>query len=299
MPFRPSCIICCSDCDTDGLFTSCQHFLCTRCTARYPPGQCPRCRKPCKAVKAGAALPKEVQERMAQDPQRLLTFATQTLEFQRRQEQQTLQRLREIVTTLNQSNRSMASQISAAKTERENLLNRIKRLQGQIYAQQQQQQQQMTQRTADSHIAGDNSGVTYGSGGQRMSSRAMPVFLQNGVVPSPNNAAICGWLSSPAVGSRATTPLGWSQSKRPRDDGHHTPNSSSSNNNNNNNNNHNSDDVSGAGSGELARFRLATPAITLRNALPGMRDAAPVHQMDCAAAMSAPKQLKSLLCRGP
>ncbi|KEG06142.1 putative dynein heavy chain, cytosolic, partial [Trypanosoma grayi] len=114
MPFRPSCIICCSDCDSDGLFTSCQHFLCGRCTARYAPGQCPRCRKPCKVVKAGAALPKEVRERMTQDPQRLLTFTLQALEFQRRQEQQTLQRLREIVTTLNQSNRGMAAQISAA-----------------------------------------------------------------------------------------------------------------------------------------------------------------------------------------
>ncbi|RNF20326.1 putative dynein heavy chain, cytosolic [Trypanosoma conorhini] len=291
MPFRPSCIICCSDCDTDGLFTSCQHFLCARCTARYPPGQCPRCRKPCKAVKAGAALPKEVHERVAQDPQRVLAIAAQALEFQRRQEQQTLQRLREIVTTLNQSNRSMASQLGAAKSEREGLLSQIKRLQGQLYAQQQQQQQQMAQRPVESQMAADNGGVAYGVGALGMSARAPPGFLQTGVAPSPTNAAVRGWLSSPAAAPRAMTPLGWSQSKRQRDDVAHTPGSNSHNNNN--------DDVTGAGCGELARFRLATPAITLRNALPGMRDATPAHQMDRAAAMAAPKQLKSLLCRGP
>ncbi|RNF07219.1 putative dynein heavy chain, cytosolic [Trypanosoma rangeli] len=292
MPFRPSCIICCSDCDADSLFTSCQHFLCARCTARYPPGQCPRCRKPCKVVKAGAALPNELQERMAQDPQRVLAVAAQALEFQRRQEHQTLQRLREIVTTLNQSNRSMASQLSAAKTERESLLNKIKRLQDRLYAQQ-QQQQQMTQRPVDSQMVGDNGGVAYGVSGLGMTARVPPSFLQTSVVPSPTNAAVRGWLSSPAAAPRAMTPLGWSQPKRQRDDVHHTPGSSG------NNNNHIGEDVAGAGCRDLARFRLATPAITLRNALPSMRDATPAHQMDRATAMSAPAELKSLLCRGP
>lgn len=293
MPFRPSCIICCSDCDGDGLFTSCQHFLCGRCAARYPPGQCPRCRKPCKAVKAGAELPKEVHELLARDPQRLMTFAAQTFEFQRRQEQQTLQRLREIVTTLNQSNRSMASQINAAKTERETLLNTIRRLQEQLYAQQ-QKQQQMAQRPPNLQVDGDGSGVVYDLGSQGASARASPFrphapsgFLPTGAAPSPTNAAIRGWLSSPAAGAGAVTPLGWSQSKRPRGDGRQTPVNSGGG------------DGAGGGGGEAARFRLATPAITLRNALPAARDGTPVGRMDCAAAMLAPKPLQSLLCRGP
>ncbi|ORC86192.1 putative dynein heavy chain, cytosolic [Trypanosoma theileri] len=331
MPFRPSCIICCSDCDADGLFTSCQHFLCGRCSARYPPAQCPRCRKPCKAVKAGAALPKEIADRIGQDPQRLIAAAAQAIEFQRRQEQQTLQRLREIVTTLNQSNRSMATQINAAKTERENLLNTIKRLQNQLYTQQQQhhhqlQQQQLTQRPPDAHVmnaatAGgrDNNGgstlYTSAAATQNISSRASPfrihgssAYHQSGTAPSPTSAALHSWLASPAGGggaaAAAVTPLGWSHSKRLREDEPYTPtrNSVSANGINVGN----GGNVNSVVGGESARFRLATPAITLRNALSGSRDNTPVHHnMDCSTAsagavgMGAPKPLQSLLCRGP
>ncbi|KAH9600097.1 hypothetical protein LSM04_002143 [Trypanosoma melophagium] len=328
MAFRPSCIICCSDCDADGLFTSCQHFLCGRCSARYPPAQCPRCRKPCKAIKMGTTLPKEIADRIAHDPQRLIAAAAQAIEFQRRQEQQTLQRLREIVTTLNQSNRSMAAQINAAKTERGNLLNTIQRLQNQLYTQQQQQQQlqqQLSQRPPDTHVmtatatnGGGGGGDTGGSGiytsaaaAQNISTRASPfrvhnssVYHQSGAAPSPTSAALHNWLASPAAGGAAAaavvTPLGWSYSKRSREGEHYTPTRNSIGANTLTVGNGNA--IVG---GESARFRLATPAITLRNAMSGSRDNTPVHHMDCSTAsanavgMGPPKPLQSLLCRGP
>nr|CCC95059.1 conserved hypothetical protein [Trypanosoma congolense IL3000] len=285
MAFRPSCIVCCSDCDAGGLFTSCHHFLCVRCVARYPPGQCPRCSKPCRAVKAGPDLPKEIADRVTHDPLQLLQLATQALDFQRRQEQQALQRLRELVATLNQSNRTMASQISAAKAEREELVTTIKRLQEQLCAHQQQSQQQLhraSQRSTDiSGIGSKNVGQvlgSYGGGAQGTSMRATP--QHDNALPgfSHGAPAAARWLSSPGVLAGATdslTPLGWSQSKRLRGDDHRTP----------------VDD-------ESMRFRLATPAITLRAALSGSREPPLQHLEECSGAMGPPRPLKSLLCRG-
>lgn len=288
MTYRPCCIVCCSDCDTDGIFTSCQHFICPRCAGRYPPGQCPRCRKPCKAVKAGPALPKEVADRVSHNPQHLLQLAAQALDFQRRQEQQSLQRLRELVTTLNQSNRSMASQISAAKAEREELLTTIKQLQRQLYTQQQQQSQQQlqlhtSQRTSDVPAIsndGRSCGVTTYNGGVAAAvKRSTPVHA-SGTPGFTNGApAARGWLSSPAPSNGAAdafTPLGWGQSKRSREEGPQTPTNT-----------------------EQTRFRLATPAITLRNVLTGSRETTPRNRMDCVGTMAPPRPLQSLLCRGP
>ncbi|KAG8343148.1 hypothetical protein ERJ75_001002800 [Trypanosoma vivax] len=280
MPFRPSCIICCSDCDTDGLFTSCQHFLCVRCTTRYPPGQCPRCRKPCRAIKAGPALPRDIADRMAHDPQRLLLLASQGLDFQRRQEQQTIGRLRELVATLNQSNRTMVSQVSAAKVEREKLLATIKQLQEDLLAQQRQQKHHREMPQVGSQGPCDTTAHV---------SSFQPRMATNF---ADGRGAMHGWLSSPAPGAVSAnsvmpvasgcvatlpvgvvTPLGWGQPKRSREDGPQGPSSVC----------------------DPTRFCLATPAITLRNALHGSRDDTPQLRGECAPS----RPLQSLLCRPP
>src|SRR4051812_6239798 len=100
---RPSCIVCVSDCDADAIFTSCHHFVCSRCVAKYPGGSCPRCRQPCRYVRVGSSA--LVTERLQTDPLRLLQCATAALDFQHRQEQFTHARLKELVTMFNSQHR--------------------------------------------------------------------------------------------------------------------------------------------------------------------------------------------------
>ena len=126
MPFRPSCAVCVSDCDGNAFLSSCQHFLCSRCWTKYQTSQpptttstttCPRCQKQCKVVKLSASnFPSDVQGRIQMDTMSGGTIGVpffQALEFQRKQEQMALQRLKELVQVLNNSNRTMAAQNSA------------------------------------------------------------------------------------------------------------------------------------------------------------------------------------------
>jgi hypothetical protein len=117
-PFRPACIMCVSDCDANGCFTNCQHFLCVRCFTKYPKGACPRCQKPCQVIRLGAPnFPKDVMERITIQPLRLLQQTAVAMEFQKRQEALMTQRLKELVTNFNNSHRQCMEQLARANTQ--------------------------------------------------------------------------------------------------------------------------------------------------------------------------------------
>ncbi|CUG88762.1 transmembrane protein, putative [Bodo saltans] len=118
MPFQPTCSMCVADCDSNSVLTNCQHFICSRCWNKYPKGQCPRCHKACKTLSLSAPnFPVEVQERLRFDVKRHMTMSIQALEFQQRLEQGATQRLKEIMTQLQQQLRSTMQQLSDAQRQ--------------------------------------------------------------------------------------------------------------------------------------------------------------------------------------
>ena len=119
MPLKPACIVCCSDCDASAVFTDCQHFICARCYAKYgPSGKCPKCNIPCRTIQCGSnKFPKDLLERIRADPHKMLKQTVAALEFQKKHEDQAVVRLKELVTILNNSNRSLSSQVQTLRTE--------------------------------------------------------------------------------------------------------------------------------------------------------------------------------------
>eukprot|EP00760_Papus_ankaliazontas_P031608 PhM_4_TR5361/c0_g2_i1/m.29100 len=133
MPLRPSCTLCCSDCDANALFTSCQHFLCSKCASKAPAGQCPRCNKSCQVVRLGAPnFPKEVRDRIMGDPLKMMQQTMQVMDFQRRQDADAVQRLKELITHFNTNLRNMAQQLEASKKENARLRSEVENLKSQV-----------------------------------------------------------------------------------------------------------------------------------------------------------------------
>jgi hypothetical protein len=106
--------MCVSDCDGNGLLTSCHHFVCTRCVAKYPAGTCPRCQRPCQALRVSSA---NVASRVSTDGVRSIAGSVQVLEFQRRQDAVALQRLKELVAYFNNQHRAAAAKVQELSAE--------------------------------------------------------------------------------------------------------------------------------------------------------------------------------------
>ena len=99
---RPICIVCWSECDSNALYTSCQHFICVRCAMKVPQHQCPRCKKTCQVVRLGAPnFPSDVKNYIMGDPMKLLQQAVRVLEFQQRQDRECCGRVKELLSYLN------------------------------------------------------------------------------------------------------------------------------------------------------------------------------------------------------
>jgi hypothetical protein len=193
MPLRPACCICVSDCDANGLLTNCQHFLCSRCSAKYPPGTCPRCQKPCKAIKLNAQnFPRDILERMQADPLSQLKSIAQTFEFQQRQQQVAHVRMREILVGLTGNNQQLQQ--------------RCQRLEKELQASQESNSRLATELSELKRQP--NQAVQPPSPG--LPARSSPFRADFG------NTAI--W-SSPGH----QTPLGWGRTKRDREESVATP----------------------------------------------------------------------------
>lgn len=235
MPFRPSCVMCVSDCDANAVLTNCQHFLCVRCVAKYPQGQCPRCQKPCKVIRLSAPnFPRDMMERIQADPVKLTQSLAQTLDFQRRQESLASQRLKELVTALNNSNRSMAAQMQSMQQELAAAKSQVQALEGELRSAQAQQ---------------------------------LP-FSNHRPPPPPRSPSFFNTSAAAATPTpQHQQPLPWGRVKRTRDDAtpthHHHHHHKNINDISPGPRTPAASDDGGGGSGAL--FQLATPAITLRN----------------------------------
>lgn len=126
--FRPSCVVCVSDCDGDASFTSCHHFVCSRCSAKYPQGTCPRCQKPCRTVKVSSTP--GVAERVNSNASRAVAAAMQAMEFQRRQDAITIQRLKELVGLFNGQHRAAAAKAASLQEQNTNLQRELRDVKG-------------------------------------------------------------------------------------------------------------------------------------------------------------------------
>ena len=195
MPFRPSCCICVSDCDANGLLTNCQHFLCSRCSAKYPSTTCPRCQKPCKTIKLNADnFPRDISERMQCDPIQQLKSVVQSFEFQQRQNQVTHVRMREILVGLTGNNQQLQQRCHVFEKEAQVAKDACSRLTQEIAA---------LKSKADPLPSSPAQSV-----------RSSPFRPE--ISASCNNVF---WTASP--GNR--TPLGWGRTKRDREDNAVTP----------------------------------------------------------------------------
>lgn len=114
----PSCSVCVSDCDGSAVITDCQHFICHRCVQRSAKGVCPRCQKPCRSVALNAPnAPRELLACLEFDAPRQLRLSLQALELQQRLETSNNQRLKEMVTMMNQQSRATAQQLGQVQQQ--------------------------------------------------------------------------------------------------------------------------------------------------------------------------------------
>lgn len=128
--FSAACCMCASDLDIahGACITSCQHFLCPKCLAKYPVGHCPRCQKPARLLRL--ATSPQLMERMSVDVVKAFQQLAVTVDFQRRQDVFAVQRLRELVTLFNQGHRDATQRVGVLcrdTAEKQAMIERLQR----------------------------------------------------------------------------------------------------------------------------------------------------------------------------
>ena len=115
MPLRPICIGCCTDCDSNSVFTSCQHFVCAGCVTKFQrdgTNFCPQCKVSCRAVRLGDPdFPSDIRESIVHNSAASLQRTMQIIDFQSKQQLEALDRARASISQLQSSLRETTSQL--------------------------------------------------------------------------------------------------------------------------------------------------------------------------------------------
>ena len=115
MPLRPICIGCCTDCDSNSVFTSCQHFVCAGCVTKFQrdgTNFCPQCKVSCRVVRLGDPdFPSDIRESIVHNSAASLQRTMQIIDFQSKQQMQALDRARASISQLQSSLRETTSQL--------------------------------------------------------------------------------------------------------------------------------------------------------------------------------------------